>query len=39
MRSVYFTGPNGIMMEFAASKKEFGESDVRHAPMGATVEV
>lgn len=39
VRSVYFTDPNGIMMEFAASTKVFDESDVRHAPMGATVEV
>lgn len=39
VRSVYFTDPNGIMMEFAASTKVFGPEDVRHAPQGATVEV
>jgi hypothetical protein len=39
VRSVYFTDPNGIMMEFAASTKTFGPPDVRHAPQGATVEV
>ena len=32
VRSVYFTDPNGIMMEFAASTKQFGPEDVRHAP-------
>lgn len=35
VRSVYFTDPNGIMMEFAASTKAFGPEDVRHAPAGA----
>jgi len=39
VRSVYFTDPNGIMMEFAASTKAFVAEDVRHAPLGATVEV
>ncbi|ATQ44170.1 VOC family protein [Caulobacter mirabilis] len=39
VRSVYFTDPNGIMMEFAASTKAFVAEDVRHAPQGATVEV
>lgn len=39
VRSVYFTDPNGIMMEFAASTKAFDAADVRHAPQGATVEV
>jgi catechol 2,3-dioxygenase-like lactoylglutathione lyase family enzyme len=39
VRSVYFTDPNGIMMEFAASTKTFGADDIRHAPRGATVEV
>lgn len=33
LRSVYFTDPNGIMMEFAASTKVFGPEDVRHAPV------
>ena len=32
VRSVYFTDPNGIMMEFAANTKVFGPEDVRHAP-------
>lgn len=32
VRSVYFTDPNGIMMEFAASTKMFGPEDVRHEP-------
>lgn len=35
VRSVYFTDPNGIMMEFAASTKEFGPEDVRHQPATA----
>lgn len=39
VRSIYFTDPNGIMMEFAASTKPFTPEDVRHAPRGATVEV
>lgn len=39
VRSVYFTDPNGIMMEFAATTKVFGEGDITHAPRGATVEV
>ncbi|BCW87280.1 Metallothiol transferase FosB [Alphaproteobacteria bacterium SO-S41] len=32
VRSVYFTDPNGIMMEFAATTKVFGPEDVRHTP-------
>ncbi|WP_369025194.1 VOC family protein [Qipengyuania sp. RANM35] len=32
VRSVYFTDPNGIMMEFAAYTKEFTPEDVRHEP-------
>ena len=32
VRSVYFTDPNGIMMEFAALTKEFGPEDIRHEP-------
>lgn len=39
VKSVYFTDPNGIMMEFASTTKVFTEADVRHAPAGATVEV
>jgi hypothetical protein len=39
VRSVYFTDPNGIMLEFAATTKPFEAADVRHAPAGATVEV
>ena len=35
VRSVYFTDPNGIMMEFAASTKVFGPDDVRHSPAAA----
>lgn len=38
VRSIYFTDPNGIMMEFAATTRVFEEADVRHAPQGATVE-
>lgn len=37
VRSVYFTDPNGIMMEFAAFTKSFTPEDVRHEP--ATVDV
>ncbi|WP_284125556.1 VOC family protein [Parerythrobacter aestuarii] len=36
VRSVYFTDPNGIMLEFAALTKEFTPGDIRHEP--ATVE-
>ena len=32
VRSVYFTDPNGIMMEFAAFTKSFTPEDVRHEP-------
>ncbi|MEE4201744.1 VOC family protein [Erythrobacter sp.] len=32
VRSVYFTDPNGIMLEFAATTKEFGPQDVAHEP-------
>ena len=37
VRSVYFTDPNGIMLEFAALTKEFTAEDIRHEPatMGA----
>ena len=34
VRSVYFTDPNGIMMELAAFTRAFGPEDVRHAPAG-----
>lgn len=36
VRSVYFTDPNGVMMELAAFTKAFGPEDVRHAPAGAS---
>ena len=32
VRSVYFTDPNGIMLEFAALTKHFGPEDIRHEP-------
>ena len=38
VRSVYFTDPNGIMMEFAATTRAFGPDDVRHAPAAAGAE-
>jgi catechol 2,3-dioxygenase-like lactoylglutathione lyase family enzyme len=38
VRSVYFTDPNGIMMELAAFTRAFGPEDVRHAPARATVD-
>jgi len=34
VRSVYFTDPNGIMLEFAGWTKAFGPEDVAHAPAG-----
>jgi hypothetical protein len=37
VRSVYFTDPNGIMMELAAFTRAFGPGDVRHEPATATV--
>ncbi|WP_411288784.1 VOC family protein [Phenylobacterium sp.] len=36
VRSVYFTDPNGIMLEFAATTKVFGRDDVSHKPASAT---
>ena len=39
VRSVYFTDPNGIMMEFAATTRAFGPDDVRHAPAAAGAEL
>lgn len=38
VRSVYFTDPNGIMMELAAFTRDFGPEDVRHEPARATVD-
>ena len=35
VRSVYFTDPNGIMMELAAFTRPFTADDVRHAPASA----
>lgn len=35
VRSVYFTDPNGIMMEFAANTRVFGPEDVRYEPARA----
>ena len=32
VRSVYFTDPNGIMMEFASTTREFGPDDIAHEP-------
>ena len=38
VRSVYFTDPKGIMMEFAAWTRSMRPDDVRHEPKGAMVE-
>ena len=38
VRSVYFTDPNGIMLEFAAWTGSFGPGDVAHEPAGAAAE-
>jgi catechol 2,3-dioxygenase-like lactoylglutathione lyase family enzyme len=35
VRSVYFTDPNGIMLEFAATTKTFGPDDIAHKPATA----
>lgn len=35
VRSVYFTDPNGIMLEFAALTRAFGPADVAHEPAAA----
>lgn len=35
VRSVYFTDPNGIMLEFAATTKSFGPADIAHEPATA----
>ncbi|MEP3422984.1 MAG: VOC family protein [Erythrobacter sp.] len=32
VRSVYFTDPNGIMLEFAATTRTFGQEDIAHEP-------
>lgn len=35
VRSVYFTDPNGIMLEFAANTRELGKpQDIAHEPKG-----
>ena len=34
VRSVYFTDPNGIMLEFAGWTKAFGPEDIAHEPAG-----
>ena len=35
VRSVYFSDPNGIMLEFAATTRAFGPEDIAHAPAAA----
>jgi catechol 2,3-dioxygenase-like lactoylglutathione lyase family enzyme len=35
VRSVYFRDPNGIMLEYAATLRDFGPEDVAHAPARA----
>ncbi len=35
VRSMYFMDPNGILLEFAAWTKTFGEKDVAHKPARA----
>jgi catechol 2,3-dioxygenase-like lactoylglutathione lyase family enzyme len=35
VRSVYFTDPDGILLELAATTRPFGPGEVRHAPMTA----
>lgn len=37
VRSVYFTDPNGIMLEFAATTKNFTSDDVAHEPATAAM--
>lgn len=37
VRSVYFTDPNGIMLEFAATTKNFGPDDIAHEPATAAM--
>ena len=36
VRSIYFTDPDGIMLEFAAWTRELDERDVNTEPVGAT---
>ena len=38
VRSVYFTDPNGIMLEFAATTKTFGPEDIAHEPASSAQE-
>lgn len=38
VRSVYFTDPNGIMLELAATTRAFGPQDVAHVPARARTE-
>ena len=38
VRSVYFTDPNGIMLEFAAFTRAFTAEDVRHQPATRALE-
>lgn len=35
VRSVYFRDPNGVMLEFACTLRDFRPDDVRHAPARA----
>ena len=35
VRSIYFTDPDGILLEFAATTREFTEADVAHEPARA----
>nr|WP_298931020.1 VOC family protein [uncultured Erythrobacter sp.] len=37
VRSVYFTDPNGIMLEFATTTKSFGPGDIAHEPATAAM--
>jgi catechol 2,3-dioxygenase-like lactoylglutathione lyase family enzyme len=39
IRSMYFTDPNGVRLEFACWTKVLDESDVRHAPQTAKTPV
>jgi catechol 2,3-dioxygenase-like lactoylglutathione lyase family enzyme len=39
IRSMYFTDPNGVRLEFACWVKELDESDIRHAPATARTKV
>ena len=39
IRSIYFRDPNGTMLEFACWTKTLDESDVRHAPARAALNV